>query len=200
MIRRPPRSTLFPTRRSSDLDPVRVSAARAGLQDLEPGGDHGERRFAPLRRATAELSVRVAAPAVGDAGVRNPARESVPRAERCEGKVPAHGCGLHVGSPVARAELTGRVVAPAIRDAARGNSARVTRTGGHHSKHEAGASWIMADHGEQHKSRTGPFHAVSRTNESLESIRVTSGTSSSASEKTRPTCGSDFGTGTPPPR
>src|SRR5690242_21474451 len=58
MIRRPPRSTLFPTRRSSDLTPDRPCARRLPAW-LEPRGaiPGRPRRLAPFRpsRATAPV-------------------------------------------------------------------------------------------------------------------------------------------------
>src|SRR5690348_17771534 len=55
MIRRPPRSTLFPTRRSSDLDAIvpRVSAAVAEREQSRRGGGE-DRRAAEADRARRE--------------------------------------------------------------------------------------------------------------------------------------------------
>src|SRR5436305_6262571 len=60
MIRRPPRSTLFPTRRSSDLAPARLLAE--GDQDRDdPHRNDAERRQAAVARSeehTSELQSR----------------------------------------------------------------------------------------------------------------------------------------------
>src|SRR2546425_2573043 len=52
MIRRPPRSTLFPTRRSSDLQQRRLARHRSGGHDAaEPGPTQTDERVPHLRRS-----------------------------------------------------------------------------------------------------------------------------------------------------
>src|SRR2546429_5219452 len=56
MIRRPPRSTLFPTRRSSDLERHAPSGAPHVLERIVEEQEVGARQLAPECRAGAERS------------------------------------------------------------------------------------------------------------------------------------------------
>src|SRR5690349_24027426 len=64
MIRRPPRSTLFPTRRSSDLvevevDDVALADGGDGAADVGLGGDVADRKSTRLNSSHVEISYAV---------------------------------------------------------------------------------------------------------------------------------------------
>src|SRR5437762_14232229 len=66
MIRRPPRSTLFPSRRSSDLDPVDLALPRPG--EAVEGGANGYGHGAGAADARASGSFRIGSE--GEAALR----------------------------------------------------------------------------------------------------------------------------------
>src|SRR5207244_7578731 len=101
-----------------------VAVPGADLDECDAARDDGNGHLGAQRCEAPEVPVSVATPAVSHARVRNPASESVARAERHEGKVPGHSRGTSVGAPVSGAELAGRGLAPALRHCARAAPAR----------------------------------------------------------------------------